>query len=78
MQQIQKEEEEDDWNGLEWWLLRGKPGSLTDVKSSFLFAVTVGNYNTLEYIIICVTRSCGYDPTTRWQRERQENPIVLD
>ena len=50
MPQMQKkvEEEEEDWNGLEWWLLRGKLVSLTDVQSSFLFAVAVGNYNTWE------------------------------
>ena len=48
MQQIQKEEEDEDWNGLEWWLLRGELVSLTDVQSSFLFAVTVGNHNTWE------------------------------
>ena len=48
MPQMQKkvEEEEEDWNGLEWWLLREKLVSLTDVQSSFLFAVAVGNYNT--------------------------------
>ena len=48
MQQIHKEEEEEDWNGLEWWLLRGELVGLTDVQSSFLFAVTVGNSNTWE------------------------------
>ena len=69
-------EEEEDSNGLEWWLLRGKLVGLTDVQSSFLLAVTVGNYNTWETYLFDTKLWLRSDDAMATRTSK--DPIVLD
>ena len=58
--------------------MREKLVSLTDVQSSFLFAVTVGNYNTLETYLFDTKLWLRSDNAMATRTSREPNSFRLE